>query len=82
MTPTIPMHSFLYIISTRTELLKDRDIVAFYPANSKSLTLRRVFFVKDKILLIPDDRNAEIYIIDSFDEIDYVGKVTSFKVDL
>jgi len=82
MAPTIPMHSFLYIITTRTELLKDRDIVAFYPSNSKSLTLRRVFFVREKILLIPDDRNAEIYIINSFNEIDYLGKVTSYKVDL
>jgi len=82
MTPSIPMHSFLYIISTRTELLKDRDIVAFYPGTRKILTLRRVFFVGDKILLIPDDRNSQIYIIDSFSELDYVGKVTSYKVDL
>ena len=82
MSPSVPIHSFLYIITTRRELLKDRDIVAFYPGSRKILTLRRVFFVRDKILLIPDDRNSEILIIDSFDEIDYVGKVTSYKVDL
>lgn len=82
MTPTIPMHSFLYVITTRTDLLKDRDIVAFYPGNRKILTLRRVFFVKDKILLIPDDKNSEILIVNSFDEIDYIGKVTSYKVDI
>jgi hypothetical protein len=82
MAPSVPMHSFLYIITTRTELLKDRDIVAYYPGNRKILTLRRVFFVQEKILLVPDDRNSEILIINSFDDIDYIGKVTSYKVDL
>ena len=81
MAPSIPIHSFLYVVTTRTELLKDRDIVAFYPGNRKILTLRRVFFVKSKILLIPDDRNSEIMILDSFDEIEYVGKLTSYRVD-
>jgi len=82
MSPTIPMHSFLYIITTRTDLLKDRDIIAFYPGNRKILSLRRIFFVGEKILLVPEDRNAQIFIIDSFSEIDYVGKVTSYKVDV
>ncbi|MCL1808497.1 MAG: S24/S26 family peptidase [Clostridiales bacterium] len=82
MAPTIPIHSFLYIIRTRTDLLKDRDIIAFYPGNRKILILRRMYLVKEKILLIPDDRTSEILILDSFDEIDYVGKVASFKVDL
>ena len=82
MAPSVPMHSFVYIVTTRVELLKDRDIVAFYPGNRKTLTLRRIFFVRDKILLIPDEKNSEILIIDSFDEIDYIGKLTSYKVDL
>ena len=82
MSPTIPMHSFLFIIETRVDLLKDRDIIAFYPGNKKILTIRRVFFVRDKILLIPDDRNSEILTFDSFDDFDYVGKVVSYKVDL
>jgi hypothetical protein len=82
MAPFIPMHSFLYVIPTKTELLKDRDIIAFYPGNRKILTLRRVFLVREKILLIPDDRNSQILIIDSFDEIDYVGKLSAYKVDL
>ena len=82
MAPLIPMHSFLYIITTKPELLKNRDIVAFYPSNKKILTVRRVFFANDKILLIPEDRITEIIIFDSFDEIDYVGKVTSYKIDL
>lgn len=82
MLPTIPMHSFLYVISTRTDLLKDRDIIAFYPGNRKIPTLRRVFFVQGKILLVPDDKNSEILSIDSFEELDYVGKLTAYKVDL
>ena len=82
MAPGIPVHSFLYMVTTKTELLKDRDIIAFYPGNKKTLTLRRVFLVRDKILLIPDDRNFEILILNSFDDIDYVGKVISYKVDL
>ena len=82
MAPTIPIHSFLYIITTKKGLLKDRDIIAFYPGNRKILTLRRLFFVQDQILLVPDDKNSQILIISSFDEIDYVGKVTSYKVDL
>ena len=82
MTPLIPIHSFLYIIKTRIDLLKDRDIIAFYPGNRKILTLRRVFYEREKILLIPDDRNTQIVIIDSFEEIDYIGKLTSYKIDL
>ena len=82
MAPTIPIHSFLYIITTKKELLKDRDIIAFYPGNRKILTLRRVFFVQDHILLVPDERNSQVFIISTFDEIDYVGKVTSYKVDI
>jgi len=82
MAPSIPMHSFLFIIGTRTDLLKDRDIIAFYPGNKKILTIRRVFFVRGKILLIPDDRNSEILTFDSFDDFDYIGKVVSYKVDL
>lgn len=82
MSPAIPMHSFLYVISTRIDLLKDRDIIAFYPGNRKIPTLRRVFFVQDRILLIPDDKNSEILVIDSFDEINYIGKLTAYKVDL
>jgi transcriptional regulator with XRE-family HTH domain len=81
MAPMIPMHSFLYVVTTRTDLLKDRDVVAFYPESRKILTLRRVFFVKGRILLIPDDKNSEMYFVDSFDEIDYVGKLTSYRVD-
>lgn len=82
MSPTIPVHSYIYILPTKLELLKERDIIAFYPNNRKQATLRRVFFSNDKILLIPEDKTFQIYIIDIFEDIDYLGKVVSYKVDL
>ncbi len=82
MAPTIPIHSFIYILPTKTELLKARDIIAFYPLGKRQAILRRVFFSKGKILLIPDDRSSEVYMIDSFEELSYLGKIISFRVDL
>ena len=82
MSPTIPIHSFIQITPTRTELLKPRDIIAFYPFGKKQAVLRRVYFEKGKIILIPDDRMSEIFIIESFDEINYIGKVSSYRIDL
>ncbi|MEL7654492.1 MAG: S24 family peptidase [Bacillota bacterium] len=82
LSPTIPVHSYIYILPTKQELLKERDIIALYPNNRKQATLRRIFFSNDKILLIPEDKTFQIYIIDSFEDIDYLGKVVSYKVDL
>ncbi len=82
MSPTIPVHSYMYILPTKLELLKERDIIAFYPNNRKQATLRRIFYSNDKILLIPEDKAFQIYLIDSFEDIDYLGKVVSYKVDL
>lgn len=82
MSPTIPVHSFLYIMPTKPELLKSRDIVAFYVHGKKQITLRRLYLERTKILLIPDDRTSEIYTIDSLDDVEYVGKLVSFRVDL
>lgn len=82
MSPSIPMHSYLYIMPTRTELLKDRDIIAFYPDNRRVPTLRRIYFLRDQILLIPDDKSHDIYFYSSLDEIKYIGKLVSYKVDL
>ena len=82
MSPTIPVHSYIYILPTKLELLKERDIIAFYPNNRKQATLRKIFYSNDKILLIPEDKTFQIYIIDNFDDIDYLGKVVSYKVDM
>lgn len=82
MSPTIPVHSYIYILPTKQELLKERDIIAFYPNNRKQATLRKIFYSNNKILLIPEDKTFQIYIMDGFEEIDYIGKVVSYKVDL
>ncbi len=82
MSPTIPVHSYIYILPTKLELLKERDIIAFYPNNRKQASLRKIFFSNNKILLIPEDKTFQIYILDNFEEIDYLGKVVSYKVDL
>ena len=82
LNPTIPVHSYIYILPTKQELLKERDIIAFYPNNRKQATLRRIFFANDKILLIPEDKTFQIYMIDTFEDIDYLGKVVAYKVDL
>ena len=82
MSPTIPVHSYMDILPTKLELLKERDIIAFYPNNRKQATLRRIFYSNDKILLIPEDKTYQIFIIDGFEDIEYLGKVVSYKVDL
>ena len=82
MNPTIPIHSYLYILPTKIDLLKERDIIAFYPCNRKLATLRRLFFANDKTLLMADDKSYQIYMLESLKEIDYIGKVVSYKVDL
>lgn len=82
MQPTIPVHSYIHILPTRTDLLKARDVIAFRTFGKKQATLRRIYFEKNKILLIPDDRISEIFIIESFEEIEYIGKVASYRIDL
>ena len=82
MSPSIPIHSYLYILPTKLDLLKEKDIIAFYPNNRKQATLRKIFFANNKILLIPEDKNQTIYMVDALEELDYIGKVVSYKVDL
>jgi hypothetical protein len=67
---------------TKPDLLKDRDIIAFYPDNRRVPTLRYVHFVKDKLLLIPEEKSHETFLYESIAEINYIGKVVSFKMDL
>ncbi len=82
MQPLIPAHALIYAMPTRTDLLKDRDIIAFYPSSYNIAALRRTFFTKDQVLLIPEDKNHEIYTANDMESIRYIGKVVSFKVDL
>ena len=82
MQPLIPIHASIYIMPTKLDLLKDRDIIAFYPNNRRIPTLRRIFFVKEEILLIPEDKSHDIFLFKNLSEINYIGKVVSYKVDL
>lgn len=82
MTPTIPIHSHISIMPTKTELLKNRDIIAFYPYGKRQPVLRRIYFEKNIILLLPDDRTSEIYTLESLDDLNYLGKVVSYRIDL
>lgn len=82
MSPFIPVHAYIYIMPTKVDLLKDRDIIAFYPDNRRVPTLRRIYFIKDRILLIPDEKSHDTYFFNEMDEIHYIGKVVSFKVDI
>ncbi|GAB1475325.1 hypothetical protein MASR2M70_01570 [Bacillota bacterium] len=82
MSPFIPVHAYIYIMPTKVDLLKDRDIIAFYPDNRRVPTLRRIYFIKGKILLIPDEKSHDTYFFSEMDEIHYIGKVVSFKVDI
>lgn len=82
MSPTIPMHSMVYIMPTKASFIKEKDIVAIYPSGRKMITLRRVFFLKDQVLLIPEDNSHDIISAASIEKIDYLGKVISYKIDL
>lgn len=82
MSPTIPNHSFINVLPTRLDLLKERDVVAIYPDNRKTPTLRRLFLVKDKVILIPEDKGYQTYFFESLEEMDYIGKVVSYRVDI
>ena len=82
MTPIIPSHAYLYILPTKPELLKNRDIIAIHPEGRKIPTLRRLFFVGEQILLVPDNKNQPIFVYDQFERIDYIGKLVSYKIDL
>lgn len=82
MGPTIPVHAYIYVLPTRLDLLKERDVIAFNPEGRRQPTLRKLFFVDDKILLVPEDKSQQIYMMNGLEELDYVGKVVSYKVDL
>ncbi|HHX13934.1 MAG TPA: hypothetical protein GX726_03135 [Clostridiales bacterium] len=82
MSPTIPVHSMVYVMPTKLELLKTGDIIMFYPDNRRIPTLRRIHYVKERIILIPDEKSHETFLFDDVEELNYVGKVVSFKVDL
>ena len=82
MAPLIPTHSYVYIMPTKLDLLKDRDIIAFYTDNRKIPTLRWILFIRDKVFLLPEDKSHQAFCFDDLSEVNYIGKVVSYKVDL
>jgi len=82
MSPLIPAHAYVYIMPTKLELLKNRDIIAFYPDNRKIPALRWVLFINDQVFLLPEDKSYQAYCYQDLSEINYIGKVVSYKVDL
>jgi len=79
MEPSLPVKSVLYIKPVPASILKSKDIIAF--TRGIRTMVRRAFFMGDEILLIPDNKNADIFRISNFDEIGYIGKVCSFRID-
>ena len=76
MEPLIPKGSLLFLKDTPAALLKTKDVILF--KNGIITLVRRVYFYDEDILLVPDNKNAEIIRIYGFDEIDYLGKVVSY----
>lgn len=82
MHPIIPVHSMVTVMPVRPATIKEKDIIAFYPKGRRMITLRRVFFITGQVLLIPEDTSYEIVAVENLEEIEYMGKVISYKVDL
>jgi transcriptional regulator with XRE-family HTH domain len=80
MYPYLPKGCRLTLSPTSPSILKSKDIVVF--RKGIKTMVRRIHFTGDEILLLPDNIHGEIVRIKSFDEIDYVGRVVSYQVDL
>ncbi|MFA5527344.1 MAG: S24 family peptidase [Peptostreptococcales bacterium] len=81
MEPIISINAHIKIVPTNRNLLKNRDIVAFHLENSKMPLVRRYYKENGVILLIPENKDSEIYVCKSDDEFYYLGKVISFKMN-
>ncbi len=81
MDPLIPMNAHVKITPTRTELLKNRDVVAFYPKDNKSPCIRRYFEQNSSIILVPENKDYDIFCFDDMTNFNYLGKVISFKMN-
>ncbi len=79
MEPAIPKKSVLTISIIPAATLKSKEIIAF--TRGLRTMVRRIFFMGDEILLVPEHKSEDIYRINSFEDIDYIGKVSSYRVD-
>jgi len=80
MEPTLPRRSILSISPTNPSLIKSKDIIVFKKGINHHI--RRIYFTADEILLIPDNKHGELFKIHSFEEIDYIGRVIGYRLEL
>lgn len=81
MEPLISLNAHIKIVKTKKELLKNRDVVAFSSKNSRTPLVRRYYEKNGSILLIPENKDHEVFLYDDSNEFNYVGKVISYKVN-
>lgn len=81
MEPLIPMNAHVKITPTRKELLKNRDVVAFYPKDNKAPFVRRYYEQNNSIILVPENKDHDIFCFENIDSFNYLGKVISFKMN-
>lgn len=81
MEPLIAVNAHVKIVKTKKRLLKNRDVVAFYPANSRTPFVRRYFEKNDSIVLVPENKDHDIFIYNDPEEFNYIGKVISYKMN-
>lgn len=79
MEPILPRYSTLSISPTNPSLLKSKDMIALKKGGL--ILVRRVYFTGEEILLIPDNKNSEIFKIHNFESIDYIGRVVGYRLE-
>ncbi|MCG8484680.1 MAG: S24 family peptidase [Clostridia bacterium] len=81
MTPLIAVNAHIKIVKTKKTLLKNRDVVAFYPKNSRTPFVRRYYEKNGSIILVPENKDHEIFLFGDRKEFNYIGKVISYKMN-
>lgn len=81
MEPLISMNAHITITPTKKELLKSKDVVAFHPNNSKTPLLRRYYEQNNNIILVPENKEYDIFFCKDIEEYNYLGKVISYKMN-
>jgi hypothetical protein len=79
MEPTLPKSSTLSINPTNPSILKSKDIIVF--KKGINTQVRRIYFTGDEILLITDNKHRELFKIQSFEDIEYIGRVIGYRLD-
>jgi len=81
MSPTVNINAHIQTTKTKLEYIKSKDIIAFYSKDKKTPLVRKVFFVNDSVVLVPENTDYDVFSYDSLDDIDYIGKVSSYKMN-